>query len=51
MLYKRGLGVELDREALAVLAKNYETCGIRARNDVAEMQKYDPEWTGQVPRF
>ncbi|MGO3738914.1 MAG: enolase C-terminal domain-like protein [Marinomonas foliarum] len=48
---KPGLGVELDRDALAVLAKNYENCGIRARNDVAEMRKYQPDWKGTVPRF
>lgn len=46
-----GLGVELDREALAELAENYRTCGIRARDDVKEMQKYEPEWTGKIPRF
>ena len=46
-----GLGVELDREALARLADNYRHCGIRSRNDVAEMQKYDPRWTGATPRF
>ena len=48
---KPGLGVELDRVALAKLAENYQNCGIRSRNDVAEMQKYDPSWTGTVPRF
>ncbi|MBZ9560188.1 MULTISPECIES: glucarate dehydratase family protein [unclassified Modicisalibacter] len=46
-----GLGVELDRESLAVLARNYQECGIRSRNDVKEMQKYDPHWTGKSPRF
>lgn len=48
---KPGLGVELDRDALTVLAKNYENCGIRARDDVAEMRKYQPDWKGTVPRF
>lgn len=46
-----GLGVELDRDALQQLARNYQECGIRSRNDVKEMQKYDPNWTGKVPRF
>lgn len=46
-----GLGVELDREALAVLAENYKNCGIRARDDVSEMRKYVPDWKGTVPRF
>lgn len=46
-----GLGIELDQDALAKLAENYRTCGIRSRNDVAEMQKYQPDWTGAVPRF
>lgn len=46
-----GLGIELDRDALAKLAKNYQECGIRSRNDVKEMQKYDASWTGKTPRF
>jgi glucarate dehydratase len=46
-----GLGVELDRETLAVLAGNYKSCGIRVRDDTAEMRRYDPDWSGQVPRF
>lgn len=46
-----GLGVELDRDALKKLAENYLKCGIRSRNDVKEMQKYDPTWTGKTPRF
>ncbi|MFM9270587.1 glucarate dehydratase family protein [Halomonas elongata] len=46
-----GLGVELDRDALQQLALNFQECGIRSRNDVKEMQKYDPSWTGKVPRF
>ena len=46
-----GLGVELDRDALAALAANYRTCGIRVRDDTAEMRRYDPGWTGRTPRF
>lgn len=46
-----GLGVTLDREALARLHDNYRHCGIRNRNDLAQMQKIDPGFTGQQPRF
>ena len=48
---KPGLGVELDRDALKELARNYETCGVRSRDDIAEMRKYQPDWAGTVPRF
>jgi len=48
---KPGLGVELDRDALEELARNYETCGVRSRDDIAEMRKYQPDWAGTVPRF
>ncbi len=46
-----GLGVTLDRTALARLHDNYLRCGIRNRNDLAQMQKYDPAFTGHQPRF
>lgn len=46
-----GLGVTLDREALARLHDNYLRCGIRNRNDLAQMQKYDPAFTGIQPRY
>jgi glucarate dehydratase len=46
-----GLGVRLDRAALARLHRNYETCGIRVRNDAGEMRKYDPNWSNALPRF
>jgi glucarate dehydratase len=46
-----GLGVRLDRKALARLHENYRTCGIRIRNDAAEMRKYDPTWSNALPRF
>lgn len=46
-----GLGVTLDREALARLHDNYLHCGIRNRNDLAQMQKIDPGFTGLQPRF
>lgn len=46
-----GLGVELDYEQLAKLNDQYLTCGIRQRNDVTQMQKYDPSWKALKPRF
>ncbi len=46
-----GLGVTLDREALARLHDNYLRCGIRNRDDLAQMRKYDPAFTGIQPRF
>ena len=46
-----GLGVTLDRAALAALHRNYETCGIRRRDDGMEMRKHVPGWNGKRPRF
>ena len=46
-----GLGVSIDREALARLHDNYLQCGIRARDDLGQMRKYDPTFTGKQPRF
>lgn len=46
-----GLGVTLDRQALARLHDNYLACGIRSRDDLGQMRKYDPSFTGQQPRF
>lgn len=46
-----GLGVELDYDQLAKLNDQYLTCGIRSRNDVTQMQKYDPNWKALKPRF
>ena len=46
-----GLGVELDRQALARLHENYLRCGIRRRDDLGQMRKYDPSFTGRQPRF
>ena len=46
-----GLGVELDRKALAVLHQQYLDCGIRTRNDLAQMRKYDPTFSGRAPRY
>lgn len=46
-----GLGVELDRGQLAVLHEQYLACGIRSRDDLGQMRKYDPAFTGKTPRF
>lgn len=39
-----GLGVELDREALARLNRQYEDCGIRVRDDRSAMRLAEPGW-------
>ncbi len=46
-----GLGVELDRAALARLHEQYLACGIRTRNDLAQMRKRDPAFAGIAPRY
>ena len=46
-----GLGVTLDRASLATLHRQYLECGVRDRNDLAQMQKYDPSFSGRSPRF
>jgi len=46
-----GLGVKLDREALARLHEQYQACGIRSRDDRAQMRKYQPDFSGVSPRF
>lgn len=46
-----GLGVRIDREALARLHDNYLNTTIRHRDDLAQMRKYDPSFTGHQPRF
>jgi glucarate dehydratase len=46
-----GLGVELDRVALAALHQNYLACGLTKRNDEIEMQKVNPDWTFKTVRW
>jgi glucarate dehydratase len=46
-----GLGVELDREALARLHHQYLECGIRERNDTGYMQRIDPTYKREMPRW
>jgi glucarate dehydratase len=46
-----GLGVTIDSGALARLHDNYLHCGIRNRDDLGQMRKYDPTFTGKQPRY
>jgi glucarate dehydratase len=46
-----GLGVELDRDALARLAENYRTCGIRTRDDTGYLRRIDPSYEMRRPRW
>jgi glucarate dehydratase len=46
-----GLGIELDRAALASLHENYKTCGLTHRDDEAEMQKIEPGWKFKPVRW
>ena len=46
-----GLGVELDRDALARLHENYVASGLTERDDAAEMQKIRPGWGFEATRW
>lgn len=46
-----GLGIELDRDALAKLHQQYLDCGLTARNDEIEMQKVQPGWKFAATRW
>ena len=46
-----GLGVELDRTALATLHAQYKACGLTERNDEIEMQKKQPGWKFMATRW
>jgi glucarate dehydratase len=46
-----GLGVTLDRDAVARLHEQYVDCGIRRRDDISAMRVVHPDWTGERPRF
>ncbi len=46
-----GLGVELDRDALAKLHENYLACGLTKRDDEIEMQKVVPGWKFKAVRW
>jgi glucarate dehydratase len=46
-----GLGVTLDSGKLHVLHEQYLSCGITARNDHAQMRKYQPDFPKVKPRY
>jgi glucarate dehydratase len=46
-----GIGVELDRDRLAELHAQYLSCGVRNRDDLTQMRKYEPGFSGKNPRF
>jgi glucarate dehydratase len=46
-----GLGVELDRTALAALHEQYTACGLTRRDDELEMQKVEPGWKFMPTRW
>jgi glucarate dehydratase len=46
-----GLGVQLDRAALARAHESYRRCGFTERNDEIEMQKKVPGWKFQQTRW
>ena len=46
-----GLGIELDRAALARLHQAYLACGLTRRDDELEMQKVEPGWAFQPTRW
>lgn len=46
-----GLGVELDRDALARMHEDYLRCGLVERDDTAYMRRVDPDFEGTLPRW
>ncbi|KAI0434364.1 mandelate racemase/muconate lactonizing enzyme domain-containing protein [Xylaria sp. FL1042] len=46
-----GLGVELDRERLARLHQQYLDCGLRKRDDTTYMQKFQPAFSAEIPKW
>jgi glucarate dehydratase len=46
-----GLGVELDRDALARLHQQYLACGLRQRDDTTYMRRIEPGFVRKVPRW
>jgi glucarate dehydratase len=46
-----GLGIRLDRDALARLHENYLRCGIRERDDTSYMKIFDPAYEKRRPRW
>jgi glucarate dehydratase len=46
-----GLGVELDRDALARLHEQYQRCGLRERDDTGYMRRFEPAFEPTNPRW
>ncbi|MFI2508585.1 glucarate dehydratase family protein [Streptomyces sp. NPDC018972] len=46
-----GLGVELDRDALARLHRQYLDCGLRDRDDTGYMRRFEPSFSAKTPRW
>jgi glucarate dehydratase len=46
-----GLGVELDRDALARLHEQYRACGLTQRDDTGYMQRFEPSYEARSPRW
>jgi glucarate dehydratase len=46
-----GLGVELDRDALARLHEQYLACGLRNRDDTGYMRSCVPDYERTIPRW
>ncbi|MEU4482608.1 glucarate dehydratase family protein [Micromonospora sp. NPDC023966] len=46
-----GLGVSLDRDALARMHENYLRCGIRERDDTSYMRRVRPDYDHRLPRW
>lgn len=46
-----GLGVELDREKLARLHRQYLDAGMTKRDDTTYMKKFHPEFSPHIPRW
>jgi glucarate dehydratase len=46
-----GLGVELDRDKLARLHEQYESCGVRNRDDTGYMQRFQPDFDPSSQRW
>ena len=43
--------MERDYDALVTQHAQYKTCGMRNRDDLAQMRTYDPLFSGKTPRF
>ncbi|MFE3449261.1 glucarate dehydratase family protein [Nonomuraea sp. NPDC059194] len=46
-----GLGIELDRDALAVMHEQYLKCGLTSRDDTGYMRRFDPSFSTSRPRW